>query len=72
MVTDVRLDGSGHFGTSSEGDPKVLRDTTLEVLLCLATIDSIAAIALILVDYARHAVHRHLIFQLEYTSNGER
>ena len=48
----------------------MLRDATPEVLLCLANIDSIAAIALVLVYNARHAVLRHLIFQLESTSNG--
>ena len=43
----------------------MLGDATPEVLFSLANVDSIAAIALILVYDARHTVNRHLILHLE-------
>ena len=71
MFTDVRLHRNGELGTGTEGDSPMLSDATPEVLFCLANVDSIAAIALILVYDARHTLFRHLIiFYSESTSDG--
>ena len=70
MFTDVRLHRNGELGTGTEGDSPMLSDATPEVLFCLANVDSIAAIALILVYDARHTVNRHLILHLESASYG--
>ena len=70
MFTDVRLYRNGELGTGTEGDSPMLSDATPEVLFCLANVDSIAAIALILVYDARHTLFRHLIFYAESTSDG--
>ena len=70
MFTDVRLHRNGELGTGTEGDSPMLSDATPEVLFCPANVDSIAAIALILVNDARHTFFRHLIFNAESTSDG--
>ena len=70
MFTDVRLHRNGELGTGTEGDSPMLSDATPEVLFCLANVDSIAAIALILINQTRHAVQRHPILQLKPTPHG--
>ena len=47
----------------------VLRDTTFKVLLCLTNIESITALALILINKARHAVFECPIFHMEPITN---
>ena len=45
-------------------------DAAFVVLLCLANIDSIAAIASIFINYARQAVRWHPILESEPRPNG--